>query len=354
MAARMRADGHFSTAKVMNQWYIAARADELGRAPLGVTILDVPLVLFRDAEGRATALLDRCAHRNVPLSLGRVVRSQLECAYHGWRFDADGVCRSVPALCGEQEGKARRVPHYRVREQQGYVWIYVAADPDVEPANEPFRFPHTDDRRYATMAYDADFEATLHATAENILDVPHTAFLHRGLFRGTGKQNRISVVVRRTAERAEAEYIGEPRPAGVLGRLLAPGGGEVVHFDRFLMPSIAQVEYSLGASSHLVITNVLTPISDFTTRMFAMVALRLPAGAGLLKRVLTPFAMRVVKQDKQILGEQTRAVKRFGGEQYVSTPVDLLGPHILRLLKQAERGEKPIDELHEERLEMLA
>lgn len=353
MATAKSEAGRFSTARVMDHWYIACRAAVLGRAPLTTTILDLPLVLFRDAEGRATALLDRCAHRNVPLSLGRVVGSELECPYHGWRFDSAGICRGVPALCGEQEGKARRVPRYQVREQQGYVWVFLARDPELAPDSEPYSFPHTDAPGYATVAYDADFEATLHATAENILDVPHTAFLHRGLFRG-GKQNKISVVVRRTTVRAEAEYIGEPRPTGVLGKLLAPRGGEVAHFDRFLLPSIAQVEYRLGESSHLVITNALTPLSDFATRMFSMIALRLPAGASLLSRVLLPMALRVVKQDQAILAQQTRTVQRFGGEQYVSTPVDLLGPHILRLLKQAERREQPIEELHEERLEMLA
>src|SRR5206468_4349675 len=97
------------------------------------------------------------------------------------------------------------------------------------------------------------------ATAENILDVPHTAFLHRGLFRG-GSAHRITAVVRRRTDRVEVEYVGEPRPGGLLGRILAPRGGTVTHFDRFILPSVAQVEYRLGERSHLVITNVLTPV----------------------------------------------------------------------------------------------
>jgi len=40
-------------------------------------------VLFRDAEGRPACVLDECAHRACPLSIGRVVEGTIECPYHG-------------------------------------------------------------------------------------------------------------------------------------------------------------------------------------------------------------------------------------------------------------------------------
>ena len=76
--------------------------------------------------------------------------------------------------------------------------------------------------------------AGLHAALENTLDVPHTAFLHGGLFRGGRPPVDIEVVVRHTADGVEAEYLGEPRPPGLAGRILAPEGGVVTHVDRFL------------------------------------------------------------------------------------------------------------------------
>ncbi len=341
----------FSVARPLNGWYLACRSVELAKKPLAAVICNVPLSLFRDEHGKPTALLDRCAHRNVPLSGGRVVGSEIECPYHGWRYDAAGICRRVPALCGDPEGKARRVRRYRVVEQQRFVWVHMT--PDEEPNTEPFSFPHMDDDDYVKIHYSADFEATLHATAENILDVPHTAFLHRGFFRGR-KTHRIEARLRRFADRAEVEFIGEPVPKGILGTILAPRGGVIEHFDRFILPSVAQVEYRLG-KSHLMISNVLTPVSDFSTRLFTVVALRLPLGAALLSRLFKPIALRVVRQDAEILKRQSDAVRRFGGEQFASTPVDLLGPQILRLLKQAERGGEPqADEPFETRIEMLA
>lgn len=49
-----------------------ARSSELGRRPLAVTLMDTPLVVFRGAGSAPAVLVDRCAHRNYPLSLGRV------------------------------------------------------------------------------------------------------------------------------------------------------------------------------------------------------------------------------------------------------------------------------------------
>jgi phenylpropionate dioxygenase-like ring-hydroxylating dioxygenase large terminal subunit len=343
--------GHFSIAYVREHWYIACRSRELRDKPLARTILGTPIVLFRHEGGRPAALLDRCAHRNVPLSLGEVLGERLVCGYHGWEFDGGGVCQRVPALCGPQTGKARRVPMFPCVESQGSVWVY--ASPDVTPKVEPFRFPLLEDARYASVFYEVDFESTLHATLENILDVPHTAFLHRGLFRGV-KQNEITVVVKRGGDRVEAEFIGEPRPEGVIGRILAPRGGTVVHFDRFILPSVAQVEYALGDRNHLVVSSVLTPVSDFLTKLYATITFRVALPRLLLRLILTPIGKWIAKQDARILKLQTEAVQRFGGEQFVSTDVDLLGPHILRLLKQAERGEGPDEAQAEQHVRLLA
>jgi hypothetical protein len=183
----------------------------------------------------------------------------------------------------------------------------------------------------------------LHSALENALDVPHTAYLHSGLFRG-GDKHEIQATVRRTPTQVEAEYRGEPRPDGLVGRLLSPTGGVVEHWDRFILPSIAQVEYRLGTETHFLVTSLCTPVSDFRTRMFAVVNFRTRLPGRLLKIALEPLAMRIFKQDARILKQQAMNVRRFGGEQFMSTEIDILGPYIWRLLRQAERGEAPDEE----------
>lgn len=329
-------DRHFRTARLRNHWYVACRSKALRRKPLAISILDTPIVLFRGTGGRAAALLDRCAHRNVPLSLGRIDDERLACRYHGWRYDNAGACTNVPALCDGGAGEARRVPAFATAEHQGFVWVYATAD--AEPPSQPFTFPYLESDDFGTFQLDYEVEASLHATLENMLDVPHTAFLHIGLFRG-GEPNEITALITRDADRLEAQYVGEPLPSGLAARILGVGAtGEIEHYDRFIMPSISQVEYRLG-TSHLLATSALTPVSDFKTRFSTVIAYKLPIPHLLLRAIFEPVARRILNQDAWILSRQTEAVRRFEGEEYTSTKVDILGPEIWRMLDAADRGQ---------------
>ncbi len=328
--------GHISVARLGDFWYVALKARELGKKPVQRTILGTPLVLFRDKDGSAAALLDRCPHRNVPLSLGRVHDDgNLECRYHGWRFDGTGRCREIPGLCGDRPGRAHDATAYPVSERDGLIWVYM--NPEAEtPRGEPFSFARRPG--YTTVRGELDVEGSLHATLENILDVPHTAYLHRGLFR-KGATTEIEAIVRRGHDRVEAEFIGEPRPPGLAAKLLSPSGGVVEHTDRFILPSIAQVEYRLGEENHFLITQTLTPIGDHHTRIHADISFRLRIPGALVRPLLTPIAWAILRQDAFILREQTENIRRFGGEQFAHTSIDLLGRPIWRLLREAERGE---------------
>lgn len=337
--------------RLAREWYVACTSSELRRKPLARTVLGLPLVLFRDDGGRAAALLDRCPHRNAPLSAGRIVSGQVECRYHGWRFDGSGECRRVPVTCGLADAKARRVASFPVVEQDGYVWVFAAADEGAGPPSRPRPIPFATDPAYTVVQRHFTVEATMHGAIENTLDVPHTAFLHRGLFRKERAPEVVTAVVRSIPGGVEAEFTGERRPQGLVGRLLAPGGGTVLHCDRFLLPCIAQVEYRLGEKSHLMVTTAYTPETDFVTRVYATVAFRLPVPEWLVTPLLTPIALRIFQQDAEMLKLQSDTIRRFGGEQFASTEVDLLGPHIWRLLRQAERG-AVVETRPEERVSM--
>ncbi len=327
-----------SVARCTDYWYVACASKDLRSEPQAVTILGIPMVLFRAEDGTPGALLDRCPHRNVPLSMGEVDGQILRCAYHGWEFGTGGKCKLIPGLKTDSDSDGRDATSYPVREQQGYVWVFTNADK--APEVEPFDIPLLRDERYTHVRQLVEAPGTLHATIENALDVPHTAFLHKGLFRGKGERNDIQVVIRRWSDRVEAQYIGEPRPEGLAARVASPGGGEVEHYDRFFLPSVAQVEYKIGDDSHILVTSMCTPVEDFHTKLFTVISFRFSKMPGWLVRpILEPIGKKIFKQDAVMLGKQTELIARFGGEQFVSTEIDLLGPQIWRLMKAAERGD---------------
>ena len=331
-------------------WYIVASRDDIKSSPSRVLLDDVPLVVFRDAAGKCVALLDRCAHRNAPLSAGRVVEGHIQCHYHGWEFDGAGECQAVPGLVGEPSHPTRCVPSFACRESQGWVWVYSEAG--ARPESGPYEIPCADRAGYLTIREHLVMPGPLDAVAENALDVPHTAFVHAGLFRKNADRKAIEVVVRAIEHGVEAEFIGEERPKGLAGRLLAPQGGEVFHWDRFILPCVAQVEYRLSDRSHIVTTAALTPRSATVTDLFATVAVKAPVPHAFLRTVFKPIAMHILKQDMEILRRQTEQVESFGTEEFVSTEIDVLGLRIKKLLRDAANGRAPAPQ-EERRIKML-
>jgi phenylpropionate dioxygenase-like ring-hydroxylating dioxygenase large terminal subunit len=111
-------------------WYPALRSDQLrGRKLERAVLLEVPLVLGRDSAGKPFALRDVCPHRAFPLSFGRFDGASVECAYHGWQFDAHtGQCRHIPSLTADSKLKCDRIyaGSFRCEERDGYIWAFMA------------------------------------------------------------------------------------------------------------------------------------------------------------------------------------------------------------------------------------
>jgi len=108
-------------------WWAVARTEELSRRkPISVHIRDFPVVLWRDADGSARALEDRCPHRRAPLSLGCILgNGAIQCGYHGWTFSGEnGQLIDIPNLKSDRKFP----PVYRanalgVAEADGFVRV---------------------------------------------------------------------------------------------------------------------------------------------------------------------------------------------------------------------------------------
>lgn len=103
---------------------VAAQTLRAGHGVLAARLLGQPLALWRSADGQAQAWEDRCPHRGVRLSLGRVVGNHLACAYHGWEYAAgDGRCAAIPAMPHDPVPGKVCARTYPVREMQSMVWV---------------------------------------------------------------------------------------------------------------------------------------------------------------------------------------------------------------------------------------
>ena len=309
--------------RLRDHWYIACQSSDLRGKPLARTILGDNIVLFRDGAGAPAALLDRCAHRNMRLSAGRIVAGNVECPYHGWTYDGGGKCTGVPALA---EPPSLAIRSYRTAERDGFVWIYSG---DGDPVEPPFRFPHCDEKNWSTFRMATRFQASAFACLENFLDVPHTAYVHTGWFRSRRSQD-VRAIVHREANGSFVEFDEIPDRQSVVARLLFPRAGSMKHTDRFLMPSTSRVDYAFGPDRHFIITSQCTPVSEHETDVYTVVTFRFGAVAPLVRLYFEPLSRRILRQDVEILRELTGQIERFGGPSYRFVSSDLLGPEILR------------------------
>jgi phenylpropionate dioxygenase-like ring-hydroxylating dioxygenase large terminal subunit len=322
-------------------WYIAARAPEVGRRPVGRTLLGDRLVLFRDADARPAALADQCRHRNMALSAGRVVGGCLECPYHGWRYDGEGRCTLVPSLGVDRPPRGRpSVRAYPAVESDGYVWVFMGEGP---VAARPFRFPHLGEAGWTTFRMRTRFGASAFACVENFLDCPHTAFVHRGWFR-TRDARQLRARVRRWADRVEVDFVDEAPGRSVVSELFFPSEQALAHSDRFFLPAISRVDYRFGPSRHFIITSQCTPVSEHETLVETVITFRFGRVAPLVRLLFEPVCRWIIRQDVAILARQTAQLRLFGGPRFVSTESDLFARHIEALWRCCRRTTPAADE----------
>jgi len=156
-------------------------------------------VLWRGRDGSPRVLSDLCVHRGTALSLGRIDGGELVCAYHGWRYAADGRCVAIPQLENPERVPAKaRVAAFAARERYGLIWVALA-----EPRWPLPEVPELEDRSWATvLAGPYRWRCDAARQVENFTDFGHFPWVHPGLLGDPGRP-----VVPRYAVRTEGHVL---------------------------------------------------------------------------------------------------------------------------------------------------
>lgn len=181
-----QADGQW----LYGYWYPALRSSMVRGTRMAKTqLLGLPLVLGRPAEGDAFAMRDTCPHRGIPLSYGRFDGREVECAYHGWRFEArSGQCRAIPSL---PEGAPLRVDRiyasaFPCREADGFFWVFLpeaaarsAGGQTLVDDLPPVPRVPTFSERYVLTHLTADLPCSVDHGIIGLMDPAHGPFVHQ-------------------------------------------------------------------------------------------------------------------------------------------------------------------------------
>ena len=300
----------------LQQWYVAAFGSEVGRTPLARTVCKEPLVMFRRRDNSVAVLDDRCPHRFYQLSRGRLVDDDIECGYHGLRFDGMGACTHIPAQ--KQIPAGFGVRSFPAAERSGLVYVWmgepVRADRSLIPD-----FPENGGAAWAASGALRHVEANYQLVVDNLLDLTHLTFVHKTTLAGPGiQENPLDVRVDGERVIARREMRGvDPAP---IFRTLRHFPDKIDRYQNitFIPPSHVHIRIEAtpaGANDdpdlvHHVVLNHLTPETERTTHYFWSICRRMRIDDAAIGQRLFEMNRAAFDEDAEVLKHQQAMIDR--------------------------------------------
>jgi phenylpropionate dioxygenase-like ring-hydroxylating dioxygenase large terminal subunit len=311
-----------------NQWLPVATVKEIKNRPKRFVLCNMPLVLFKFKD-QVVVLQDRCPHRGVPLSEGTITEDGIQCRYHGWRFNAQGICIAIPGLNQPANTNHYCVPKYATQVHLGLVFVCLEPNEQTLPL---YSIPALQDPNYRAHCLQFQLKGDLLNVLENVLDATHTHFVHAGLLRHHNKRQLVIATLTVKELSAEVRYENEEKQSGWVSSLFERDR----HYSlgRFHSPLVAELEYHGHQHLNAGFTFFLSPVNDeHEYRVFFLLSYRNHwLNRWVKKFLLLPFIHLAFKQDKAILNKQLKNESYFPKSHFKSTELDILRPHIERIL----------------------
>lgn len=321
---------------IPNQWYAVLESDEIkGNKPTSFKRLGRDLVFWREPNGKVVAMDDWCPHRQVKLSLGKVVNGNIECAFHGFQFDSEGTCQHIPA--NGKNGPRPKVFQAKVwptREAYGFIWVWNGEKRKEYPAVR--WFDELDDFAYGTAR--KHWPVHYSRAIENQLDVAHLPFVHASTI-GRGGQTLVNGPY--TLLKDETLYVWIDNQVDNDQTALRPS--ELTMPDKpyglcFKFPNT----WMLNIGPTLRVAVAFAPIDEENTMMYVRYYHRF-AKNKLLQKVISLIG---AKSNEMILAQDARIVfthqpKKGGldsGDKYIPAdrPLVVYYKHVEKLMQEAE------------------
>jgi phenylpropionate dioxygenase-like ring-hydroxylating dioxygenase large terminal subunit len=288
-----------AAAPLLEAWYYAAPGRHLRRREIVAKImLGEPILIGRDAAGEPFAMRDLCPHRGMRLSAGHFDGHEVECCYHGWRFDTGGHCTLIPSLVSGQAFTPSRihVRSYPAREVQGNIWVFFGEDtalaPEI-PLLEGFG------ERAPDLVESVSFAAAIDHAVVGLMDPAHGPFVHRAWW--WRSRRSIQQKVKAFAPSPFGFTMSRHTPSQNSRAYRLLGGAPETEIV-FRLPSV-RVEH-IRAGRHLVCNlTAITPVDGRVTEINHCVYWTSPWLTA-LKPFLRRYVRAFLHQDRDIMARQ--------------------------------------------------
>ena len=267
-------------------------------------LCDRPFLILRDENGEVSALDDHCPHRGIPLSDGNFDGREVECCYHGWKFNCEGVCTEIPSLMPDSPVKPERIStkNFPCEERDGLVWVYIS-DSKNEEVKEPPKLQIFSDK-YKTHIMSNTLRCDMDHGIIGLMDPAHGPFVHQAWWWR-----------KRTSIHEKAKKF-EPIPNGFRMSSHTPSNNSAAYklLNIYNEPITTTIDFVLPNRRLELIRcgkywfssqAIVTPITDKESRLDFVAAWNILNGVPFVKSIYKIFAKKFIGQDQRIMEKQS-------------------------------------------------
>ncbi len=277
-----------------DDWHVLARSSDLpSNQPLPARLLGVDLVLWRATNGQVLAWEDRCPHRGMLLSTGRVVDNTLVCPYHGLAYNPKGHCVKIPAYPKLLPPRQACVRTYTAQERYGLIFVSLG-----HPNQDIATFPVWNAPGYRQfLCGPYHYQASGLRVIENFFDIAHFPFVHDALLGDSSRPTvaDYQVAVNENGITLSDVHVWQPDPDGT-------GHGAIVTNTYWIYRPLSLFFSKESKNMRLSISFMVTPVDEEACIGWMWTAMNY--AHDLPESGLRAFQDRVVAQDIAIVEAQ--------------------------------------------------
>jgi phenylpropionate dioxygenase-like ring-hydroxylating dioxygenase large terminal subunit len=305
-----------------NFWYAAAFPEDVGRHLLRRTFLGEDIVLYRLEDGTLVALEDRCAHRRLPLSMGKLIGDTLQCGYHGLVYDCTGACIRIPGE--KQVPQGSQVRRFPLVERHRYLWIWLGAPELADPELIP-DYSRVADPGWGTTRIQLHLDCNYLLTVDNLLDLSHLPYVHGTTTGNPPVAEEASVKTERKGECVHVKrWARDVDPAPTFVEFGGYSGKvDIWQISEFRPPSYIRVSYGSAPAGTGIpegdgiwsqgnwgfqVYHGITPESERTTHQFRYVAHQFGRSDAEMLRAFYRQCDQIINEDVAIFARQQQAL----------------------------------------------
>ena len=306
-----------------NCWYVGAWSRDVDRELLGRVLLNNYIVFYRKEDGTPVALENRCPHRNLPLSEGRLIGDDIECGYHGMIFNYDGDCIHLPG--SETAPTWATVKRYPVAERNGWLFYWPGDPSKADEALLPDYHQYNENEHWIKAQGQTYVNAGYRLVLDNLLDLSHLTYVH-----GSTTGNRAVAEMAQLTTELDGDSVRVTRWMEDIEPALAfrQYGGFKNNIDRWQMSQFippayininnGSVDAGVGADQKtrnhdqgdwgFVVYHAMTPETETTTHQFWTVAGHEDKVPEHMRELFVEQMNNVLREDLHIYEAQQRAI----------------------------------------------